>query len=71
MIWYVHRNSDKTIASAHQEMQPEYAEEPLDDKSGELKAWFAAAFSTPVLTVTQKLAENGLTPSDIKAALLL
>ena len=29
-VWYVHRREDGTIASAHEEMQPGYAEEIVD-----------------------------------------
>lgn len=39
-IWFVHRR-DGSIASAHQEMQPDYAEEALDDQTSiELQAYF-------------------------------
>lgn len=41
MIWYVARRDDGTIASAHEEPQPGYAEEALEDAAGELAAWFA------------------------------
>jgi hypothetical protein len=32
MIWYVHRRPAGGISSAHSEIQPGYAEEPLDDQ---------------------------------------
>lgn len=38
MTWYVHRRQDGSIASAHQEMQPGYAEEALKDDDAELAA---------------------------------
>lgn len=41
--WYVHRRADGTIASAHEEVQPGYAEEALDDTAPELTAWWEAA----------------------------
>jgi hypothetical protein len=40
MIWYVHRRANDSIASAHAEIQPGYAEEALDDQtSAELQAY--------------------------------
>ena len=41
-VWYVHRRDDGTIASAHGEPQPGYAEEALDDTVSPLKEWFEA-----------------------------
>lgn len=41
-VWYVHRRQDGTIASAHEEPQPGYAEEALDDATPELSAWWKA-----------------------------
>jgi len=42
-VWYVHRRDDKTIASAHEDRQVDYAEEALDDtKDAEIIAFFAA-----------------------------
>lgn len=32
-IWYVHRRSDKSIASAHADRRPDYADEALDDET--------------------------------------
>lgn len=68
--WYVHRRNDGTIASAHEELQPDYATEALDDtKDQEIIDWFAAV-NTPVsLTPEQKLATAGLTVNDLKTLL--
>lgn len=42
--WYVHRRADGSIASAHEEPQPGYAEEALDDAaSPELRALLGPA----------------------------
>lgn len=40
--WYVHRRDDGSIASAHAEPQPGYAEEPVDAQSAELQSLFKA-----------------------------
>lgn len=43
-VWYVHRRKDGSIASAHQEEQPDYATEALDDTSNaEIRAWLLSA----------------------------
>ena len=48
MIWYVRRRDDDSISSAHQEMQPGYAEEALDDQTdADLIAFLAAARTLP------------------------
>jgi hypothetical protein len=36
MIWYVHRRGDGSIASAHSELRPGYAEEEVADTDPEL-----------------------------------
>ena len=66
-IWHVHRREDGSIASAHGEPLPGYAEEVLDDAAdAELQAFFAAA-SGPVsvsrLRLKLELAERGLLAS--------
>lgn len=66
-IWYVHRRADGVIASAHEEMQPDYATEALDDASGELADWFAKAYAPP--TPEEKLAASGLTVDELKKLL--
>lgn len=69
-IWYVHRREDGVITSAHQEMQPDYATEALDDTNGELADWFAKVNAPPPApTPTEKLAATGLTVSDLKTLL--
>jgi hypothetical protein len=40
MIWHVHRGSGGSITSAHQQIQPGYAEEAADDQtSAELQTF--------------------------------
>lgn len=51
-IWYVRRNADGTIASAHEEIQVGYAEEALDDNGEELGAWFFASRNRPPRTAS-------------------
>jgi hypothetical protein len=69
-IWYVHRREDGVIASAHQDMQPDYATEALDDASGELADWFAKVNTPPPApTPAEKLAAAGLTVDDLKTLL--
>lgn len=46
--WFVHRRGDGSIASAHGDAQPGYAEETLDDAAGELAEWFVSAAIAPV-----------------------
>ena len=71
-IWYVHRRDDGTIASAHQEMQPDYATEALDDASGELADWFATVNAPPPeVTPAEKLASAGLSVEELRALLRL
>jgi hypothetical protein len=41
VIWYVRRRANNTIASAHAEPQPGYAEEALDDSAAELVAFLS------------------------------
>lgn len=38
MTWYVHRRGDGSIASAHAEPQPGYAEEEVEDTDADLQA---------------------------------
>lgn len=38
MTWYVHRRGDGSIASAHSEIRPGYAEEAVDESNPELAA---------------------------------
>ena len=40
-IWYVHRRADGSIASAHEEPQPGYAEEAVAETAPALQALFA------------------------------
>lgn len=48
-IWYVHRRTGGSIASAHGEIQPGYAEEALDDaNNAEVQAFFTAANTPPI-----------------------
>lgn len=69
-IWYVHRREDGTIASAHQDMQPDYAIEALDDASGELKDWLAKVNAPPPEpTPAEKLKASGLTVVELKQLL--
>ena len=70
-IWYVHRRDDGVIASAHQEMQPDYATEALDDLTNqEIKDWFAKAYPSSLEpTPAEKLAKAGLTIEDLKTLL--
>lgn len=69
-IWYVHRREDGVIASAHQDMQPDYATEALDDASGELADWFAKVNAPPPkVTPAEKLVAAGLTVDDLKSLL--
>lgn len=44
MIWYVHRRSDGSIASAHAEPQAGYAEEAVEDTHPDYAAYLAVAF---------------------------
>lgn len=72
-IWYVHRREDGTIASAHEEMQKDYAEEALDDASGELAEWFVKVNAPPPVETSKlrfalELRERGLWPT-VKAAI--
>jgi hypothetical protein len=47
-IWYVHRRGDNSIASAHSEPQPGYAEEALDDTvDAEMMAYIGRATARP------------------------
>ena len=46
-VWYVHRREDGSIASAHEEPQPGYAEEALDETVPDL-AFFLDAARNPV-----------------------
>lgn len=66
-VWYIHRNPDKSIASAHGDHMPGYNDETLDDASNaEIKAWLAKVRTPPVVTPADKLAALGLTPEDLK-----
>lgn len=48
MIWFVHRRQDNSIASAHEEIQPGYAEEALDDQTdAEMIAYQALVTGEP------------------------
>lgn len=40
-VWYVHHRPDGSIASAHGEPQPGYAEEPMDSANPALQVLFA------------------------------
>lgn len=42
-VWYVHRREGGTIASAHEEPQPGYADEAMDEAAPELAAFLYAA----------------------------
>lgn len=42
MIWYVRRREDGSIASAHQEPQPGYAEEALEESHPDFAAYKAS-----------------------------
>lgn len=80
-IWYVHRTSGGAIQSAHQTIQPGYAEEALDSaSSNELQVYLAAAEAVPDLSNSDNLAKtlkaillaagalSGKTPAQCKAA---
>jgi hypothetical protein len=40
-VWYAHRREDGSVASIHEELQPDYAEEAIDSASPELALFFA------------------------------
>lgn len=45
--WYVHRRDDNSIASAHGEPQPGYAEEALEDNDPEMAAYLGLVARSP------------------------
>jgi hypothetical protein len=45
--WYVHRRDDNSIASAHGEPQPGYAEEALEDSDPEMAAYLGRTMADP------------------------
>lgn len=64
--WYVHRRADGSVASAHQEARPGYAEEALDQSSADL-----APLLRPVTTYRDKrktayIAELGAKPDFVE-----
>jgi len=64
--WYVHRRSDGSVASAHQEVRPGYAEEALDQSSADL-----APLLRPAMTYREKrkmayIAELGEKPDFVE-----
>ena len=53
-VWYVHRRDDGEIASAHEELQPGYAEEGLDDATNpEIVAYRKKVAGTPRISVSR------------------
>jgi hypothetical protein len=55
-IWYVHRRANNSISSAHQQIQPGYAEEALDDTtSADLQAYLQGATTKPDLSDPETL----------------
>lgn len=70
-VWYIHRRENGEIASAHEELQPDYATEAFDDaKDQEIIDWFAKINAPPPPpTPAEKLAAAGLTVGDLKALL--
>ena len=46
--WYVRRREDGSIASAHQEPQPGYADEPVDEQASELTPLLRPVKAPPV-----------------------
>lgn len=59
-VWYVHRRRDGTIASAHQELRPGYAEEVVEDSAPEL----AAILNPPVARLSRLVIARRLTDAE-------
>lgn len=71
-VWYVHRNADGGIASAHEEPQEGYAEEAVSEDATELRALLASARTIDPLAekhaaLDAKLAEVDAALADLAA----
>lgn len=68
-VWYVHRRDDNSIGSAHEEMQPGYAEEALDDATNpEIQAYRAkvtAQSGTADSLIERRIADLEKDPADL------
>lgn len=60
--WYVRRREDGSIASAHQEPQPGYADEPVDEQASELTPLLRPVKAPPVDFGTEEhdMADDGV-----------